>query len=88
MIGNGSRAKYLVRPLLIFVVAMWLIEIFDRLLFGGSLDHFGIVPRQLTGCAACCLPRFSMRGFRAPVRQQYPFLVLGFHVMLRHSLRF
>ncbi len=80
----GSRAKYLVRPLLIFLAAMWLIEIFDRLLFGGSLDQFGIVPRQAVGLRGVLFAPLLHAGLGHLFANSIPFLVLGFMLMLRH----
>ncbi len=80
----GSRAKYLLRPLLVFLAAMWLIEIFDRLLFGGSLDQLGIVPRQAVGLRGVLLAPLLHAGFGHLFANSIPFLVLGFMLMLRH----
>jgi len=80
----GSRAKYLVRPLLIFLAVIWLIEIFDQLLFGGSLDQFGIIPRQAVGLRGVLFAPLLHAGFGHLFANSIPFLVLGFMLILRH----
>lgn len=83
----GSRAKTLLRPLLIFLAIIWLLEIFDRLLFGGSLDHLGIVPRQLAGLRGVLFAPLLHAGFGHLLANSIPFLFLGFMLMLRHQPR-
>lgn len=85
LIDYGNRAKHLVRPLLIFLATIWLIEIFDQLLFGGSLDQFGIVPRQSAGLRGILLAPLLHVGFDHLLANSIPFLVLGLMIMLRHK---
>lgn len=83
----SSRAKGLIRPLMIFLAAIWLLEIFDRLLFGGSLDHLGIVPRQLAGLRGVLFAPLLHAGFGHLLANSIPFLVLGLLLMMRHQTR-
>lgn len=83
----GTQAKNLLRPLLIFLATIWLIEIFDRLLFSGSLDQLGIVPRQAVGLRGVLFAPFLHAGFEHLLANSIPLLVLGFMLMLRHKPR-
>ena len=49
---QANRAKDYLRPLLWFVALIWLIEVIDRVILGGSLDQLGILPRRLSFTAA------------------------------------
>lgn len=81
---RGNEAKRLVRPLLILIACVWLIEIFDRLLFGQALDQLGIVPRQLAGLRGILFAPFLHGSFAHLLANTVPFLILGFLVMARH----
>ncbi len=81
----GNRAKHLVRPLLIFLATIWLVEIIDQLLFGGSLDQFGIIPRQSAGLRGILLAPLLHVGFDHLLANSIPFLVLGLMIMLRRG---
>lgn len=83
----GNRAKSLLRPLLIFLAIIWLVEISDRLLFGGSLDQLGIVPRQTVGLRGVLFAPFLHAGFDHLLANSIPLLVLGSILMLRHKPR-
>ncbi len=80
----GSRAKTLIRPLLICVAIIWLLELFDRLFLGGSMDTLGIIPRQFVGLRGVVLAPLLHSGFGHLMANTIPFLVLGFLLMLRH----
>ena len=80
----GTKAKSLLRPLIVFVGIMWVLEVFDRLIFGGSLDNLGIIPRQFAGLRGVVLSPLLHFGFGHLMANTVPFLVLGFMLMLRH----
>jgi membrane associated rhomboid family serine protease len=81
---RGNEAKRLVRPLLILIACVWLIEIIDRLFFGRALDQLGIVPRQLAGLRGILFAPFLHGSFAHLLANTVPFLILGFLVMVRH----
>lgn len=84
----GNETKRLLRPLLIILALMWLVEIVDWLLFDGALDRLGIAPRQLSGLRGIPLAPLLHGGFGHLVANSLPFLVLGFLVMTRHRRQF
>lgn len=84
----GADIMRLLKPLLIFVAVLWLIEIIDRLLFGGSLNGYGIIPRQLAGLAGVFFAPLLHGSFAHLLANTIPFLILGFLVMLRHENQF
>lgn len=84
----GNEAKRLLRPLLIFVAVLWLIEIIDWLLLSDALDGLGIAPRQLAGLRGVLFAPFLHGSFAHLLANTIPFLILGFLVMLRHSRHF
>lgn len=81
----GTETGRLLRPLLVVVAIVWLLEIIDRLFFGGSLDHFGILPRHLIGLRGIFIAPFLHGGFGHLLANTVPFILLGFLIMLRHS---
>ena len=62
---------------------MWLIEITDTLLLGGSLDSFGVRPRSIEGLRGILFGPFLHAGFAHLLANSMPFLVLGWLVMMR-----
>ena len=84
----GVGAKRLLQPLLVFVALMWLVEIFDWLLFNGALDGLGIVPRQVGGLRGIPLAPLLHGSFGHLIANTLPFLALGALVRLRHSRQF
>lgn len=78
------------RPLLIigsFVALLWFIEIMDQLLFGESLDNFGVHPRTIIGLWGILWAPFLHRGFQHLLANTGPILILGSIVMLSRSVR-
>lgn len=65
-----------------FVLLIWLIELVDRLLLNSSLDALGIRPRTLEGLIGILLAPFLHHGFAHVAANTFPFLVLGWLVML------
>ncbi len=84
----GTQTKRLLRPLLIILAMMWIIEIADWLLFNGALDQFGIIPRQLVGLRGIPIAPLLHGSFSHLAANTIPFLALGLLVMLRHSRQF
>lgn len=80
----GIESKRLLRPLLLVVAIAWLIEILDRVFFGGALNNFGIVPRQLYGLRGIIFAPWLHGSFAHLLANTVPFIMLGFLVMLRH----
>jgi membrane associated rhomboid family serine protease len=65
-----------------FIVFIWLLETVDWVL-GGSLDQFGIVPRQSRGLWGIGAAPLLHVGFAHVAANTIPFLVLGWFVLLR-----
>ncbi len=85
---RGNDAWRLLRPLLIAVAVVWLIEVVDRLFFGRSLDQLGIVPRQLSGLRGILFAPVLHGSFAHLLANTVPFLILAFLVMVRHQRHF
>ncbi|MSP25240.1 MAG: rhomboid family intramembrane serine protease [Myxococcales bacterium] len=67
------------------VLALWLVEIADVLVFGGALDGYGIRPRSLSGLLGIALAPALHGGFRHLMANSVPLVVLGWFVMLRQT---
>lgn len=65
-----------------FIILIWLLELTDWLL-GGSLDQFGILPRQLIGLRGIVAAPVLHGGFGHVAANTIPFIVLGWVVLLR-----
>ncbi len=65
-----------------FILFIWFLEAFDWLL-GGSLDQFGILPRQLSGLWGIGAAPLLHVGFSHVAANTIPFLILGWFVLLR-----
>ena len=65
-----------------FIVFIWLLETIDWVL-GGSLDQFGIVPRQSNGLWGIGAAPLLHVGFAHVAANTIPFLILGWFVLLR-----
>lgn len=79
-IGHALRTQIIV--LSGFVMIIWVLEAVDWV-FGGSLDHFGIVPRQPNGIWGIFAAPFLHVGFAHVAANTIPFLILGWFVLLR-----
>lgn len=84
----GTDTRRLLRPLLIALALMWLVEIADWLVFGGTLDRLGIVPRQVDGLRGVLLAPLLHGGFGHLAANTLPFLALGTLIMLRYRRQF
>lgn len=73
--------------LTLFVGIFWSVEIVDTIL-RGSLDQFGIVPRNLIGLRGILFAPFLHANFRHLIANTVPFVTLGWLVMLRHTSDF
>lgn len=85
---HGENAKRRLKPLLIFIAVLWFIEIVDRLIFGGALDGFGIIPHQQIGLRGILLAPLLHGNFAHLLANTLPLLVLGFLVISRHEEQF
>ena len=65
------------------VALVWLLEVIDRILFAGSLDRFGIRPRNLDGLSGILFAPLLHGGWQHLAANTVPFVVLGWLVMLR-----
>ena len=65
-----------------FIIFIWVLEAIDWAL-GGSLDQFGIVPRQASGLWGIGAAPLLHVGFAHVAANTIPFLVLGWFVLLR-----
>lgn len=86
--GHGNQVKKIALPLVLLVLAAWTVEVVDRLFLGGTLDQFGIVPRQAVGLRGISFAPFLHGSFAHLLANSVPFLILGFLIMWRHARRF
>ena len=84
----GGQAKRLLQPVVIFIIALWVIEIIDRLFFYGELDRLGIAPRQLAGLRGLLFAPLLHASFAHLLANPIPLLILSALIVLRHNGRF
>lgn len=84
----GGRAKRSLQPIVLFVTALWLIELVDRLFFHGELDRLGIAPRQLVGLRGILLAPLLHGSFAHLLANTIPLLILSALIVLRHNGRY
>ncbi len=65
-----------------FIIFIWILEAIDWVL-GGSLDQFGILPRQASGIWGIGAAPLLHVGFAHVAANTVPFLILGWFVLLR-----
>jgi membrane associated rhomboid family serine protease len=65
------------------VLAAWCVELVDRVAYGGSLERFGIHPRDVPGLWGILTAPLLHVGWVHLVANTGPFVVLGWLVMLR-----
>jgi membrane associated rhomboid family serine protease len=65
-----------------FIIFIWILEAIDWVL-GGSLDQFGIIPRQASGIWGIGAAPLLHAGFGHVAANTVPFLILGWFVLLR-----
>jgi len=69
--------------LLACVAAAWSVELVDRVAYGGSLERFGIHPRDVPGLWGILVAPLLHVGWVHLLANTGPFVVLGWLVMLR-----
>jgi membrane associated rhomboid family serine protease len=74
--------------LLICVALFWAIEIVDIYVFKGSLDRFGIQPRNIPGLKGIIFAPFLHGGFGHLIANTIPFLTLGWLTMIQETSDF
>lgn len=82
LIDLGQRLRKHVVILGTFVVAIWILEAADWIM-GGSLDQFGIYPRQFIGLRGIFAAPLLHGGFAHVAANTIPFVILGWFVLLR-----
>jgi membrane associated rhomboid family serine protease len=70
------------------VGGLWAQEIVDQVAFGGSLDRWGVRPRELRGLVGIAFAPWLHRGFEHLAANTLPFLLLGGLVMRRSASAF
>ncbi|MEO0457196.1 MAG: rhomboid family intramembrane serine protease [Cyanobacteria bacterium P01_A01_bin.114] len=65
------------------VMLLWSIEIIDWLGFQGSLDRYGILPRQLIGLRGILFAPFLHGNFEHLIANTLPLITLSWLVMVR-----
>jgi len=81
---DDNALKRVVTPVLVMLVAMWVLELIDVLL-RGSLDYWGIRSRELDGLVGVPLSPLLHGGFGHLIANTIPFLVLGLLVAWRSN---
>lgn len=71
-----------------FVVALYVVEGLDQLVFGGMLDLGGIVPRRVEGLDGVLFSPLLHAGWAHLVANTLPLLVFGFLVLAEGFVRF
>ena len=64
-----------------FILALWIIEGVDWLIFGGSLDQFGIRPRSIAGLWGILFAPLLHGNFQHLMANTVPLFVLGWLVL-------
>lgn len=67
------------------VIVLWAIEIVDYAVFNGSLDRYGIQPRQINGLWGIFFAPLLHGGFGHLIANTIPFISLGWLTMLREE---
>lgn len=87
---SNQEAKLLARELKtqatilgVFVAIFWIVELVDLFFFGGWLDSFGIMPRNLVGLRGILFAPFLHGGLPHLIANTIPFIILGWFVMLQ-----
>ncbi|OLP18165.1 rhomboid family intramembrane serine protease [Leptolyngbya sp. 'hensonii'] len=66
----------------------WAIELIDLFVFRGTLDRYGIRPRNITGLRGILFAPFLHGGLGHLIANTIPFITLGWFVMLRRTSDF
>ncbi|HEY0581191.1 MAG TPA: rhomboid family intramembrane serine protease, partial [Chloroflexota bacterium] len=78
-----NSAKLQGSILFVCLALVWCIELVDVVMFGGTLDRFGIRPRRLDALAGILAAPLLHSGWAHLAANSLPFVVLGWLVMLR-----
>jgi membrane associated rhomboid family serine protease len=65
------------------VLVAWCVALVDRVVYGGSLERFGIHPRELTGLWGILAAPLLHVGWVHLAANTGPFVILGWLVMMR-----
>jgi membrane associated rhomboid family serine protease len=76
------------KVLIISVILFWAIEILDLVVFQGSLDNYGIKPRQSIGLTGILFAPFLHGGFGHLIANTIPFITLGWLTMIQETSDF
>jgi membrane associated rhomboid family serine protease len=76
-----KELKILIAPIILF----WTIEIVDYTVFRGSLDQYGIKPRDTAALGGIFLAPFLHGGFGHLMANTIPFITLGWLTMLQET---
>ena len=74
-----------VKTLAVIVAGLWLVEIADQVVFGGSLDGLGIRPRQTSGLWGIIFAPFLHGDFAHLISNTLQFITLSWLIMLRST---
>jgi len=85
---KSKKFSFTFISLLMVLGVMYWIEIFDWLIFGGSLDKLGVQPRELFGLIGIPLMPFLHGGFAHLFSNTFPLLILGFIVLKSEKKNF
>ncbi len=85
-IGQSLKAQAVV--LGSFVLAFWLLEIVDAVVFNQALNGLGVRPRSLEGLWGILLAPFLHGNFAHLMANTIPFVVLGWFVMVQSMRNF
>lgn len=89
LLGNDSDGPIaVVRPLLIGLAILWVIELVDTFILNNSLQSHGIHPRKISGLWGILFSPFLHGGFGHLIANSGPFVVLGTLVRGRGKVRF
>jgi membrane associated rhomboid family serine protease len=67
---------------------MWILELVDLFVFQNRLNIYGIIPRTQIGLRGILFAPFLHGGLRHLISNTFPFLVLGWLVMVRETTDF
>jgi membrane associated rhomboid family serine protease len=74
--------------LFVSVIIFWTIEILDFVVFKGSLNNYGIQPRQPLGLIGIFFAPFLHGGFGHLIANTIPFVTLGWLTMIQRTSDF
>lgn len=78
-----SRVPPVFQAVVLFIVAIWVVEIVDSVMLGDRLQGNGIGPRRVDGLDGIVWAPFLHGGWRHLISNTFPFVLLGGLVALR-----